>query len=117
MKKLFLTAALLGVSTSIFAAAVFSPSRGVVCDTKSNFCVDSQGISMNLTTQYLGHRKQKKLAKMIGDGIDVNLWEYTFSNGVYCDSHEKKCYSDRFYPRSEDKHESKWTTEIFDNRR
>ena len=113
MKKVILMAVLLGLSTSTFAAAVFSPAKGVVCDKKSNFCVDNQGISMGLTTEYLGSKSQKKLQKSLGDGAGVSLGEYTFSNGVYCDSHEKQCYTDRYYPRTQDKQEPKLTAQIF----
>lgn len=42
MKKLMLMAVLLGMSTSTFPAAVFSPAKGVVCDKKNHFCVDEQ---------------------------------------------------------------------------
>ncbi|CAI1853717.1 Fels-1 Prophage Protein-like [Serratia quinivorans] len=117
MEKIFLMIVLLGLSTSTFAAAVFSPNKGVVCDKVSNFCVDNQGISMGLTTKYLGRQAQKKLTMIIGDSINVNLWEYTLSNGVHCDSHKKQCYSDRYYPRTKDKNESTWTPQIFGNTR
>ena len=113
MKKVILMTVLLGLSVSTFAATIFSPSKGIVCDKKANFCVDDQGISIGLTTQYLGNEAQEKLAKVIGDGINVNLWDYTLSNGVHCDSHEKKCYTDRYYPRTKDKDEPKLTEKIF----
>lgn len=115
MKKLILMVVLLAgaTSASAFATAVFSPDKGVVCDKKANFCVDEQGISMGLTTQYLGSKSQEKLQKSLGDGTGVSLGEYTFSNGVHCDSHEKQCYTDRYYPRSKDKQETKLTEQIF----
>ncbi|CAI1867703.1 Fels-1 Prophage Protein-like [Serratia quinivorans] len=113
MNKMMLMAVLLAISTSPFAASLFSPTKGVVCDKKSNFCVDEQGISMGLTTQYLGSKAQEKLQKSLGDGAGVSLGEYTLSNGVHCDSKEKQCYTDRYYPRKKDKQEPKLTTKIF----
>ncbi|AEX52530.1 hypothetical protein GRAQ_01731 [Rahnella aquatilis CIP 78.65 = ATCC 33071] len=117
MKKIILMAALLGGSTFSFAAAVFSPTEGVVCDKKANFCVDNQGISMRFTAQYLGKQAQRTLQKSLGDGTGIDLGEYTFSNGVHCVSEDKQCYSDRFYPRTGDKYESTWTAKIFDKAR
>lgn len=113
MKKVILIVVLLTGATSVFAAAIFFPDKGVVCDKKANFCVDDQGISMGLTTQYLGRKSQEKLQKSLGDGSGVSLGEYTFSNGVHCDSHEKQCYTDRYYPRTQDKQEPKLTGQIF----
>lgn len=113
MKKIIVMTALLCASTGALAAAIFTPAKGVVCDKKSHFCVDEQGISMGLTTQYLGGKAQEKLQKSLGDGAGVSLGEYTLSNGVHCDSKEKQCYTDRYYPRGKDKQEQKLTAQIF----
>lgn len=113
MKKIMLMTLLLCVSTSTLASPIFAPTTGVMCDKKANFCVDDQGISMGLTTQYLGGKAQKKLQKSLGDGAGVSLGEYTLSNGAHCDSKEKQCYTDRYYPRSKDKQEPKLTAQIF----
>ncbi|MGK2894464.1 YcgJ family protein [Klebsiella michiganensis] len=111
MKKLMVVAVLLGASTGALAADISSPSRGVVCDKKAGFCVDNQGIAMGLTGLYLGKAAEDKLETTLSD--DVNLSEYTFSNGVHCDSQEMQCYKDRYYPRTPDKRENKMTKQIF----
>ena len=40
---------------------IYSPSRGVLCDSKAGFCADSYGISMGLTKEYIGQAAQDKL--------------------------------------------------------
>ncbi|MEH4990357.1 YcgJ family protein [Enterobacter asburiae] len=77
-------------------ASVFFPSSGVICDRKSSLCADASGISLGLTLNYLGQAAQDKLQQSLGDGTGVNMGTYTLSNGVYCDSQAKACYTDRF---------------------
>lgn len=113
MKKLLVMIALLGGATSVLAADIYSPGNGVVCDKKAGYCVDNQGIAMGLTALYLGKMAQDKLQKSLGDGRGVNSREYTLSNGVHCDSNERQCYKDRFYPRTPDKKENTLTKQIF----
>lgn len=113
MKKLLVMAVLLGMSVSALAADIYSPARGVVCDKKAGYCVDDEGISMRLTSKYLGEQAYSKLDKTLGNGTDINLGEFTLSNGVHCDSEAKQCYKDRFYPRTPDKKENKLTPKIF----
>ncbi|HHL2713230.1 TPA: YcgJ family protein [Yersinia enterocolitica] len=116
MKKFMIIALLLGFSASTLAAEILSPGKGIVCDKKASFCVDSQGISMVLTEKYLGTKAQERLTKVIGgNSRKVNLWDYTLSNGVHCDSHEKRCYTDRYFPRTREKLEPKLTEQIFGN--
>ena len=76
--------------------AVFFPSSGVICDRKSSLCADASGISLGLTQRYLGQAAQDKLQQALGDGAGVDMGTYTLSNGIYCDSHAKACYTDRF---------------------
>lgn len=115
MKRLVVMTALVVMSTSAFAADIYSPVNGVVCDKKSGFCVDDEGVSMELTSKYLGGQVYNQLDKMLGNATDINLGEYTLSNGVHCDSEEKQCYKDRFYPRTLDKKENTLTQQIFGN--
>ncbi|WP_423219641.1 YcgJ family protein [Enterobacter ludwigii] len=68
---------------------------------------------MGLTVLYLGKTAEGKLQKSLGDDGGVNLSEYTLSNGVHCDSNERQCYQDRFYPRMPDKRENVLTNKIF----
>lgn len=113
MKKLLVMIALLGLSTSALAADIYSPVSGVVCDKKAGYCVDNQGIAMGLTALYLGKTAEDKLQKSFGDGGSDNLSEYTLSNGIHCDSNERQCYKDRFYPRTPVKKENTLTKLIF----
>lgn len=113
MNKLIITTVLLGLSPCVMAVDISSPSSGVVCDKKSGFCVDYQGISMGFTELYLGKVAMDKLQESLGDDVDVILSEYTFSNGVYCDSKERQCYKDRYYPRTLDKRDNHMTKQIF----
>lgn len=111
MKKLMVAMVLLGVSAGALAEDISSPGRGVVCDKKAGFCVDHHGIAMGLTGLYLGRTAEEKLKNTLSG--DVNLSEYTFSNGVHCDSKEMQCYKDRYYPRTPDKRDHKMTQQIF----
>ena len=113
MKKIVLMIVLSGLAASASAATIYSPAGGVVCDKKAGFCVDHEGISRGLTSQYLGERADTRLDKTLGEGTDVNLGEYTLSNGVHCDSKEKQCYKDRYFPRTADKKEKVLTSKIF----
>ena len=111
--KIWLLVMLLGMSSSSWASNIYSPITGVICDKVALYCVDKRGISLGLTAEYLGSEAQNALVKKIGDGIGVHLWEYTLSNGVYCDSHEKQCYIDRYYPKTKKKYDLKLTRQIF----
>ncbi|KNC92272.1 YcgJ family protein [Trabulsiella odontotermitis] len=113
MKKLMVAASLLVTSASALAADIYAPTGGVVCDKKAGFCVDDEGISMGMTSKYLGEQVYNRLDKEMGYKGDVNMGEYTFSNGVHCDSEAKQCYKDRFYPRTPDKKENTLTQQIF----
>lgn len=113
MKKIVLMVVLSGLAASASAATIYSPASGVVCDKKAGFCVDHEGISRGLTSRYLGERADTRLDKTLGEGMEVNLGEYTLSNGVHCDSKAKQCYKDRFFPRTPDKQETTLTQQIF----
>ncbi|PSW18265.1 hypothetical protein C9I98_17350 [Photobacterium sanctipauli] len=77
---------------------VYSPDSGVICDKKAGFCVDSYGISMGFTKEYLGQEAQDKMMKLINDvGSDnFDTTRYSLSNKVYCDAKEAVCLEDRF---------------------
>lgn len=113
MKKIIVMSFLLSLCPPTFAMPIFFPANGVICDKESNFCADTQGISIDLTTQYLGSQAREKLLKVLGDSANVNLDEYTLSNGIHCISRERQCYSDRYYPRTLAKRESRFTNKIF----
>jgi hypothetical protein len=71
------------------------PAAGVICDKKSNFCVDAKGISMAATQQHLGAAVAQKFEKMNGPLKDMDTTRYVLSNGVDCDSAKKVCMAER----------------------
>ncbi|RAY79762.1 hypothetical protein DP190_21130 [Enterobacter cloacae] len=69
-----------------------SPEPGVLCDR--HVCASgSEGISRVLTEKYLG---KKVAARRFSQG-DFDRTEFTFSNGIFCDTKEKLCRGDRYY--------------------
>ena len=93
--------ALLLVGGAHAAPAVFSPAAKVVCDKKGGYCADSHGISIGLTRAHLGEPAATRLQKNL-QGADLD--SYTLSNGVHCESSEKQCYQDRYFPRTKESH-------------
>ena len=73
--------------------AITFPSSGVICDKASGFCVDSQGISMGLTKEYLGAAAEAKMTKLVSEGMTTTA--YVMSNGVDCDHSKKVCMAER----------------------
>ncbi|MGF1887752.1 YcgJ family protein [Photobacterium profundum] len=80
------------------APNIYSPDKGVICDKKAGFCVDSFGISMAFTQEYLGDDAQKEMMKVIETVGTKNFdtTRYSLSNGVYCDSLKQGCFKSRF---------------------
>lgn len=92
------------------SGTVFTPANGVVCDRKGGFCSDGMGISMAYTGQYLGKAAQTKLENMsdkLGDNFDTS--SFVLSNGIYCDTNVKKCYTSKY----DKKVSRKWTNRLF----
>ncbi|PSW14459.1 hypothetical protein C9J01_08480 [Photobacterium rosenbergii] len=77
---------------------LFSPDKGVICDRQAGFCVDSYGISMGFTKEFLGQEAQDKMMELINKVGSKNFdtTRYSFSNKVYCDSEQRACFVDRF---------------------
>ncbi|MBA7749380.1 YcgJ family protein [Escherichia coli] len=73
------------------AGGLQSPACGVVCDPY--ICVNSDGISPELTRKYLGEKAAENLQSL--RGYDPS--EFTFANGVFCDVKEKLCRDDRYF--------------------
>jgi len=80
---------------------VHLPDKGVICDKKALFCADSQGISMDLTKEYLGEKAKRKMMAQINQVGSKNFdatW-FTLSKGVSCKSRQNACceskYSDK----------------------
>lgn len=72
-------------------ARVRSPAPGVLCDRY--ICANDKGISRELTEKYLG----KKAAAKTFTWPDINLTEFTFANGIFCDVKERLCRENRYY--------------------
>ncbi|MCQ1057790.1 YcgJ family protein [Photobacterium sp. DNB23_23_1] len=104
MKPLLLSLSLLFASPSSFGAQhtmhepLFSPDKGVLCDRQAGFCVDSYGISMGFTKEFLGQQAQDNMMELINrvGSNNFDTTRYSFSNKVYCDSEQKACFVDRF---------------------
>ncbi len=88
---------------------VFSPRHGVICDKKSNFCVDKHGISFDLTKEYLGQKAVERFKKMIEGIENMDMKTYTLSNGLSCESNKKICKKSKWDNKA-DKH---WTQVLF----
>ncbi|MEI8304440.1 MAG: YcgJ family protein [Burkholderiales bacterium] len=98
MKRLPLIAFLCLASPLAMSAplkgSVYSPSPGVVCDKKAQFCADEQGISLGYTKEYLGQKAEDAMMARIREGggpANYDLTWFAFSNGVDCKTKEKVC--------------------------
>ena len=73
-------------------ARLKSPASGVLCDRY--VCANDKGISRALTETYLG---KKAVANEVFTSSNVDLTEFTFANGIFCDVKERLCREDRYY--------------------
>jgi len=74
---------------------VYFPERGILCDKKAGFCADREGISMGYTKEYLGQAAQDRMMQFV-ERDHMETASYTLSNGIYCDSHIQKCYTNKY---------------------
>lgn len=91
-----------------------SPQAGILCDPY--FCANEHGISRALTELYLG---KPTASKLFNQG-DFDLSEFTFSNGIFCDTKERLCREDRYYGadgKRSGKISSKYTQILFGSSR
>lgn len=72
-----------------FSKNVFSPESGVICDSKSQFCSDSHGISLGFTKEYLGEEASNIWSKRLTKDFDSTI--FTMSDGIFCDTNQKIC--------------------------
>lgn len=76
-----------------YSKNVFSPERGVICDTYGTaYCADGTGISMSWTDKYLGAKAVTAFAKMT-EGGDFDETEFVLSNGVQCKTKINACFT------------------------
>lgn len=66
------------------------PEPQVLCD--QYVCTNSSGISKELTQKYLG---QVQADKVFSQG-QFDHTQFTFANGIFCDTQVQKCYVDRY---------------------
>lgn len=74
--------------TTATHAKLNSPQPGILCDQYA--CADENGLSADLTGNYLDQSKARKISA--GDNS-----QFTFSDGTFCDTNERKCYVDRYF--------------------
>jgi len=92
-------------------ATIQSPASGVLCDRY--VCANDKGISHELTEQYLG---KKAAAAEVFTSSNVDLTEFTFANGIFCDVKERLCREDRYYGANGQRSgavSKKYTTALF----
>jgi hypothetical protein len=103
--KIFLVGNAL-LSISQFALAESKPNSaitypkpgGVICDKKSGFCVDEQGVSVAITEMELGKKASKNLMDQIRTvGIEnFDPTTFTMTGGLYCETKQKKCFTNKY---------------------
>ncbi|WP_079964600.1 YcgJ family protein [Salmonella enterica] len=78
---------------SVFAVTTGpnSPVPGVLCD--KTICADEHGVSVALTTKYLGQKQANKLAA--AGKFDTST--FSFQGGLFCDTTERLCRDDRYF--------------------
>ena len=69
----------------------YSPVRGVLCDRF--MCADVHGLSVPLTEKYVG----KHAADVLRSENRIDLTEFTFVDGIFCDVKERLCRDDRYF--------------------
>ena len=78
-----------------YSKSVFSPERGVICDTYGTaYCADGTGISMSWTEKFLGPDAVTAFVKMTEDG-DFDETEFVMSNGVHCKTKINACFTQK----------------------
>jgi hypothetical protein len=85
----------LAIAAQQLKGAVYSPSSGIICDKKAQFCADDQGISLAYTKEYLGQKAEDTMMGRIKEGggsSNYDLTWFAFSNGVDCKTKERVCH-------------------------
>ena len=67
------------------------PQAQSLCD--QYICANAQGISKDLTVKYLG---QAQADKVFSQGT-FDQAQFTFANGIFCDTKVRKCFVDRYF--------------------
>ena len=114
--KLLNKALLLGVALVCMSQPTFADSKpnnaitypkpgGVICDKKSGFCADEQGVSVAITEMELGKKASKNLMDQIRSvGIqDFDATSFTMTGGLHCETKQKKCFTNKYDKVVDDK--------------
>ena len=67
-----------------YGSGVYSPERGVICDTMGKWCADGTGLSASWTSQYFGADAAAKLDEVVQSA-------FGFSNHVKCAITTQSC--------------------------
>jgi hypothetical protein len=80
------------------SAITYPKPGGVICDKKSGFCADAQGVSVAITEMELGKKASKNLMDQINTvGIkDFDPTSFTMSGGLHCETKQKKCFTNKY---------------------
>jgi len=80
------------------SAITYPRPGGVLCDKKSGFCADEQGVSVAITQMELGKKASKNLMDQIrAVGIqDFDATSFTMTGGLHCETKQKKCFTNKY---------------------
>jgi hypothetical protein len=91
-------AATLACAEATAAAGGLEYKDGAICDRKSGFCADHQGVSLGITRMYLGAAAETRLMAEINKvGLnDFDAGTFTMRGGLTCKVVEKTCWTSKF---------------------
>lgn len=80
------------------SAITYPKPGGVICDMKSGFCADEQGVSVAITEMELGKKASKNLMDQIRTvGIEnFDATTFTMTGGLHCETKQKKCFTNKY---------------------
>lgn len=80
------------------SAITYPKPGGIICDKKSGFCVDEQGVSVAITEMELGKKASKNLMDQIRTvGIEnFDATTFTMTGGLYCETKQRKCFKNKY---------------------
>jgi Fels-1 Prophage Protein-like len=80
------------------SAITYPKPGGVICDQKSGFCADEQGVSVAITEMELGKKASKNLMdqiRAVGMG-EFDATSFTMTGGLHCETKQKKCFTNKY---------------------
>lgn len=98
-KALFTVFLSISFTQTFATSAIYYPKPGgVICDKKSGFCADDQGVSVSITEMELGAKASKALMSQINAvGIaNFDATSFTMSGGLHCETKQKKCFTNKY---------------------